>query len=412
MVFFLISKKVFTPNFARSIISIGFHSLYVRMKFRHMKNLFTVLGLSLFFMHCAPDTTVHALTSDELRILETFQQLPSAHRVRISEESEPGQKLWLCLTFVDQSSEAPLRNQALHLYHTNAEGEYEPTDPDDETTARLNGSAVTNSLGQLFVQTILPGDYGSSSNNRHIHTTVSGARPEYYDIHFSQYAAGMGRNFIGGSDQHFLADLKVGEDSILVTFLTMKIKNPAQQTQVPGDALPSCEWCGADEAPESISWQDTIADPTVEGERLILEGTVFHSDGKTPAENIIVYAYHTNDKGLYEKKGNETGNGRRHGYLRGWVKTNEAGQYQFYTIKPEPYPSRAEPAHVHLTLKGDDFKEYWIESTVFEGDPLITKQTPDSDPEKGRFSHIIPLEKNAAGAWVGKRDILLRAPKE
>ncbi len=377
-----------------------------------MKNLFIVMGLSLFFMHCAPDTTMHALTSEEVKTLEAFQQLTTAHRVRISEESEPGQKLWLCLTFVDQSTGAPLSNQAVHLYHTNAEGEYAPTDPDDESSARLNGSAVTNTMGQLFVQTILPGDYGSSSNNRHIHTTVEGARPEFYDIHFSQYAAGMGRNFIEGSDQHFLADLKMGEDSILVTFLTMDIKNPNQQQQENNGPLPSCEWCGADEAPTNISWQDTIAGEEVEGERLVLEGTVFLSDSKTPAENIIVYAYHTNDKGLYEKKGNETGNGRRHGYLRGWVKTNQAGQYRFYTIKPAPYPSRAEPAHVHLTLKGDDFEEYWIESTLFEGDSLITKQAPDSDPEKGRFSHIIPLEKNTAGAWLGKRDILLEVIKE
>jgi hypothetical protein len=34
----------------------------------------------------------------------------------------------------------------------------------------------------------------------------------------------MGRSFINGSDQHFLADLKQTKDSTLVTFLTMEVK--------------------------------------------------------------------------------------------------------------------------------------------------------------------------------------------
>ncbi len=137
----------------------------------------------------------------------------------------PGERLSLCLTFVSKETGEPFQNQEIKLYHTSAAGEYEPRIANDETTARLNGSAITNADGKIFVQTILPGDYGSSPDNRHIHTTVSGAKPEAYDIHFKQYTGGMGLNFISGSDQHFLADLKHSEDSTLVAFLTIELKN-------------------------------------------------------------------------------------------------------------------------------------------------------------------------------------------
>ena len=286
--------------------------------------------------------------------------------VQISGPEEPGQKIWLCLTLIANDSKEPLPNQKVKLYHTSGAGEYDPMDPSDESTARLNGSGTTNREGQLFVQTILPGDYGNSKDNRHIHTTVQNASPEAYDIHFRQYSGIMGRKFIARSDQHFLADLKMLEDSTLVTFLILEVKDPAVPIQQIAQRLPDCEWCGAREAPEKLSWQTSIADEKEAGERIILEGTVFEKDGVTPAEGVTIYAYHTNSQGIYARRGNETGNGRRHGYLRGWVKTNTDGQYRFQTIKPAPYPSHNEPAHVHMTLWRDDFEEYWINSTWFK----------------------------------------------
>ena len=100
------------------------------------------------------------------------------------------------------------------------------SDPNDESSARLNGSAITDNKGQIYVETILPGDYGDSDDNRHIHTTVFGAKPEAYDINIKQYITYMGKNFTEGSDQHFLADLRMTKDSTLVCFLTIEVKNP------------------------------------------------------------------------------------------------------------------------------------------------------------------------------------------
>lgn len=377
-----------------------------------MKNLLTLSILSILFIQCSIDRTMLALNEVELERLEKFQSFEAENQVQISDENEDGRKLSLCLTFVSKETKEPLINQQVHIYHTSSKGIYEPSDPNDESTSRLNGSVYTNEKGQAFVQTILPGDYGSSPDNRHIHTTVKNARPEAYDIHFKQYTGYMGNNFISGSDQHFLADLRQKEDGTLVTFLTLEIKKPqSQQTQV-NQKIPDCQWCGANEAPPETSWETTIADETASGERLILQGTIYKEDGKTPAENIVVYAYHTNNKGLYEKKGNETGNGIRHGYLRGWAKTNSAGQYRFHTIKPAPYPNHSEPAHIHMTLLGEDFDEYWINASWFKADKIITEAMKEKLTRTGGFSNIIELVPNEAGILVGNRDIILNPPKK
>ncbi|WP_051957469.1 dioxygenase family protein [Altibacter lentus] len=172
-------------------------------------------------------------------------------------------------------------------------------------------------------------------------------------------------------------------------------------------SLPDCEWCGAMDAPESLSWSTTIAPEEEPGAPLILTGTVYWQDGKTPAENVWIYAYHTNAKGIYPKRGDETGNGQRHGYLRAWVRTNAEGKYRFETIRPEAYPSRSEPAHVHMTVAHDSFPEYWLNGTQFKGDPLLPETLPALTDRDGGFPSTIALTKDSEGNWLGSRDIVL-----
>lgn len=166
------------------------------------------------------------------------------------------------------------------------------------------------------------------------------------------------------------------------------------------DSMPACEWCGATEAPPDVDWLTTIAGPDEPGDPLVISGTVNHSDGATPAPGVVLYVYHTNAEGIYPKRGTETGNGQRHGYLRSWVRTDEQGQYRFETIRPGTYPTRTEPAHVHMTVKEPGRDEYWIDDLVFEGDPLIT-------PENRDRLRVIELTRDADGTWRGTRDIVL-----
>ena len=83
---------------------------------------------------------------------------------------------------VSAESGIPIPYQGIQIYHADHEGTYDETVPGDETTARINGFVRTDSKGRFMVSTVLPGDYGSTSNNRHIHTTVAGAKPEGYDF--------------------------------------------------------------------------------------------------------------------------------------------------------------------------------------------------------------------------------------
>ena len=108
------------------------------------------------------------------------------------------------------------------------------------------------------------------------------------------------------------------------------------------------------------------------GTRLAVNGTVYQPDG-SPAAGVIVYIYHTDQTGHYPTRGNEKGWDRRHGYIRGWMRTNEKGEYKFFTLRPQPYPGREDPAHIHIIIKEPGKSPYWIDEYLFEDDPLLTE---------------------------------------
>lgn len=184
----------------------------------------------------------------------------------------------------------------------------------------------------------------------------------------------------------------------LLTLLALPARESLAQQAETYEPLPQCEWCGAEEVPAELDWDLRIAGPDEPGEPLVIEGTVYRADGETPVPGVILYLYHTNAEGVYPKRGDEEGNGRRHGYLRGWLRTNEAGRYRFTTIRPAPYPGRDEAAHIHVTVKEPEVPEYWIDSFKFEGDPYL-------ENEEG--SGIIELRRDDDGVWRGRRDIVL-----
>ena len=161
--------------------------------------------------------------------------------------------------------------------------------------------------------------------------------------------------------------------------------------------LPACEWCGAAEAPARLTSTMRLASSSEPGERLLLRGVVRQPNGR-PAPNVLVYAYHTNAAGIYAKRGNETGNGRRHGYLRGWLRSGPNGEFTIDTIRPGTYPSRSDPAHIHVTIKEAGKAEYWVEDFVFAGDPLL----------RANSGRVVRLTRDAKGVWQGMSEIRLK----
>ena len=150
---------------------------------------------------------------------------------------------------------------------------------------------------------------------------------------------------------------------------------------------------------------DTITGFLDNEPKLKLEGTIYLQDKKTPASDIILYIYHTNRKGIYEKRGDEIGWAKRHGMIRGWIKTDSDGKYAFYTFRPAAYPGRTEAEHIHLTVKEPLKNEYYIENVFFDDDPLLTSDKRQKLKNRGGSGIVKPELKN--GILTVKRNIIL-----
>jgi len=169
-----------------------------------------------------------------------------------------------------------------------------------------------------------------------------------------------------------------------------------------------CNWCGTLEAPENVTWDLVIPTEGELGEKLIISGVIYLPDGLTPAKDIILYVHHTNTEGIYPKKGNELGNGKYHGYLRGWMKTDVNGKYEYETIRPAPYHSHGgEPAHIHYNIQGPGYPEYWLTALWFDDDPRITDEYLEKVKRSGGFSNVISLTKDENNVLRGVRNIIL-----
>lgn len=168
-----------------------------------------------------------------------------------------------------------------------------------------------------------------------------------------------------------------------------------------------CEGCEAIyEAPLSfdlLKHTDTLPEFSSGAQQILIHGKVFKADGKTPAPGIVIYAYHTNADGVYPMKGNETGWAQRHGYLRGWVKTDKHGAYQIYTTRPGSYPNSSNPQHIHFTIKEPGYSEYYIDDIYFTDDPLLPAN-PSRNARGG--SGLVKLEKRN-NLLAGERNIFL-----
>lgn len=157
--------------------------------------------------------------------------------------------------------------------------------------------------------------------------------------------------------------------------------------------------------PEQLFSTDTIANPAEPGERLEVKGTVYKPDGKTPAEGVIVYFYHTDATGRYTPSPDQV-MGRQNGHLRGWIKTNGNGEYRIYTIKPAPYPGAKAPAHIHCYVKEPRLNEYYVDDLEFMDDPLLTEAIKLQREKRGG-SGLVVTEKDKHGGLSCKRDIIL-----
>ena len=167
-----------------------------------------------------------------------------------------------------------------------------------------------------------------------------------------------------------------------------------------------CEGCEA--VLEYENWDmnaiDTLPEFNSAENKLKITGTIYEADGETPAENIILYIHHTNAEGIYPTKGDEKEWARRHGYIRGWIKTGKDGRYTFYTQVPGSYPDGRNPAHIHPFILEPDGKYYYLSAYFFDGDPLLTDDHQEDPPRGG--DGVVKLQDDG-DMYLIERDFIL-----
>ena len=180
-------------------------------------------------------------------------------------------------------------------------------------------------------------------------------------------------------------------------------KKDAQNVHVGGP----CEGCEAiyEYGNKLLHAVDTIPGFKSATQKMKVTGIIYQIDGKTPAKDVILYAYHTDEKGIYPKKSDSQGWERRHGYLRGWIKTDETGRYTFYTLRPASYPNTTIEQHIHMTVKEPDMNEYYIDDITFADDPNLSNRTKNRQNPRGGKG-IVTLKKDG-DYLIANRTIIL-----
>src|SRR6266576_2899627 len=127
--------------------------------------------------------------------------------------------------------------------------------------------------------------------------------------------------------------------------------------------------CTRAQASPGLTSHIVIAGPNEPGQRLILTGRVFGSDGK-PRGGVVIEAHHTDVSGIYLAEGAHGPNPKVAARLFGRLATAADGTYQIDTIRPGSYPGGGGPAHIHVhLLAGRD--DHW-ELLEFADDRSLT----------------------------------------
>jgi len=164
--------------------------------------------------------------------------------------------------------------------------------------------------------------------------------------------------------------------------------------------------------PDQIASVDSSPGLQENAARILITGVAYQGNPRKPAPGVIIYYYQTNADGRYVHKPGlpvsmpPNGKGQTHGYIRGWVKTDSGGRYKIYTTRPGVYPTRDEPAHIHLSVKEpNDIPEYYIDDILFDDDELLNSARRLKQPNRGGSGVVRLVSKD--GWQVGERDIFL-----
>lgn len=191
----------------------------------------------------------------------------------------------------------------------------------------------------------------------------------------------------------------------LFIFTSCNSQTKTKSNLVVGGGCDGCElmYVGM---PKNITSIDTSAAWTEKGQKLLITGTVYKLGGKIPAPNVVIYYWQTDNNGYYSPSKEMDEKAKKHGHIRGWVKSDENGKYSIFTIRPASYPNRDAPAHIHTSIKEPNIKdEYYIDGFVFDDDKLLTGKKRNAFENRGGSGILrVLIDKNMQ---VAEHNIIL-----
>ena len=157
--------------------------------------------------------------------------------------------------------------------------------------------------------------------------------------------------------------------------------------------------------PAQIASTSRIAPEGETGTPLVIHGRAFAADGKAPLIAAVVFAYHTDRTGVYDRRGTPAHSWR----LKGWAKTDSEGRFEFRTIRPGPYPGGRQAAHIHLTLFPADGTRYHAGGVLFEDDPLVDAHERETTRRDSVFGSVRPVRREGVTEHI---DVNLKIASE
>ena len=158
-----------------------------------------------------------------------------------------------------------------------------------------------------------------------------------------------------------------------------------------------------DRSENLLSHTDTIPDYRSKANKLKLTGTIYKSDGVTPASDVVLFIEQPNEDGDFELR--QEGDSR-YVFHRSWVKTDTNGNYTIYTFVPGNDRRYNQLQQIFPIVKAPLSDAYELEAFLFDEDPLLTKRCRKRIEKTSDGTRILKL-KQENGMFVAQRDIIL-----
>src|SRR5262249_48919837 len=120
---------------------------------------------------------------------------------------------------------------------------------------------------------------------------------------------------------------------------------------------------------EGAPFRTVLYDKGEKGDVLVISGTVVARNGR-PLADAVLEVWQATADGRYDNDDPRKPPKKDEFRLRGRLKTDKEGKYQFETVRPAPYqigPDQYRPAHIHIKVHCEGYQSLTTQ-LYFKGD--------------------------------------------